>query len=207
MSKKPRRERESELDERAETRAEINNAFNDVLVTADNNIKKKMDDTVRASLFEDIETPAGCLPMTPKMEQVAIAMARGAKTYSEIARKSGLHAATISKWAKRPDFRKWVRAIQIHLGVLTVDEEFKKLLPRAIEVTREIMLSDDVTPSTRLDAATRIVDRVMGKAAQPVEHRGGLLKQVISQIDAEKEADFAQTLEGLEIPDDSETVN
>ena len=44
-------------------------------------------------------------------------------------------------------------------------------------------------------------------AQQPVEHRGNLLKQVISQIDAEKEAEFAATLENMELPEDEEMVN
>jgi len=200
--------REEALDERAETRTALNQAFGETMRTIEHDIEAKMDESVRDVIFEDIEPPEGTQRMTPKMEQVAIAMAKGVKTYAELGRKAGLAAATVSKWAKRPDFRKWVRALQIHLGILTVDEEFKKLLPRAIEVTREIMVNHEERGSTRLDAATRIIERVMGKATQPVEHRGNLLKQVIAQIDAESEADFADELKTLEkdLPKDEEEI-
>lgn len=60
---------------------------------------------------------------------------------------------------------------------------FKDMLPDAVEVTRDLMLSTATKEGTRLSAAVAIMDRALGKPQQNVDVGSSLIRDLFAALD------------------------
>lgn len=169
--------------------------FDRLLQNAEHNVEKTRVESVKDNLFgPGADLPAELVSLlTPKQQIAAIALASGLGNITEVARRARISRRVLYLWAAKPEFKRAVKLLQLHFGIRTIEEEFRRLIPRAVEVTEEVMNDSAAPSSTRLEAAAKIIDRVLGRPQQPVEHRGSLLKQVISEMDAQSTTDHYLT--------------
>lgn len=88
------------------------------------------------------------------------------------------------------------------------DRAFKRLLPKAIKTTAEIMESGSEKGATRLMAANVVMDRVLGKPVQQINHEGGALRELYERLDAKKalEVSGRPIEDAVLVPESSEST-
>lgn len=150
------------------------------------------------------------LRLTSLQERAAILIAHGTTSLREAASILNISPTTLSDWTRQPLFDAKVRTIRTAAGLDAIRSDFKALLPRAIEVTTELMNDSTITASTRLDAAKSIIDRCLGKPTQPVETRTTTLRDILDQLTRTESAHMAADLSTLstelsDAPTDSES--
>lgn len=89
-----------------------------------------------------------------------------------------------------------IERVQREIFVSEPAKMFEAILPEAVKVAVNAMMSKKVNTSIRVDAAFKFMDRALGKPSQTVEHKGNLVKELITKIsnegleDAPLDADF-----------------
>jgi len=111
--------------------------------------------------------------------------------------KNTLHCslAEISKTLKSESAQEEIERIQREIFVAEPAKMFEAILPEAVKVAVNAMMSKKVNTSIRVDAAFKFMDRALGKPSQQVEVSHNLLKDLIQKMDTEPkdvplEADF-----------------
>lgn len=101
----------------------------------------------------------------------------------------------ISKTLKSESAQEEIERIQREIFVAEPAKMFEAILPEAVKVAVNAMMSKKVNTSIRVDAAFKFMDRALGKPSQQVEVSHNLLKDLIQKMDTEPkdlpiEADF-----------------
>jgi hypothetical protein len=82
-----------------------------------------------------------------------------------------------------------IERIQREIFVNEPAKMFETILPEAIKVAVNAMMSKKVNTSIRVDAAFKFMDRALGKPSQTVEHKTSLVRELITKISNEDKAD------------------
>lgn len=134
-------------------------------------------------IFASIKCPSDQPKGLTQTQKYYVAMTARGHTAREIAH---LCRRTVHNVAQKisdmPHFDYWVDQFRLVSGIFNYNSEFQKAMPDAIRVIKDIMAAGE-KDQTRLEAALRIVDRVMGRPQERVEHSGNLLRDVISRLD------------------------
>lgn len=101
----------------------------------------------------------------------------------------------INKVLKSESAQEEIERIQREIFVSEPAKMFEAILPEAVKVAVNAMMSKKVNTSIRVDAAFKFMDRALGKPSQQVEVSHNLLKDLIQKMDKDGnesaiEADF-----------------
>lgn len=122
--------------------------------------------------------------LSPNNKLVAIAHCMGWLP-SKIAAASGISSRTIYTWLKRPDILVFIEEFQLKEGQADPDKKWTDLSFKAMKFADDILSDPDNSDSNKrlkADMAKWVVERKYGKAAQPIEHRGSLIKELFTAI-------------------------
>lgn len=121
-----------------------------------------------------------------KYADMAVEQALGASVLSSGANSdySGNQSHIISR---TPAFKGLVKELQGDI-VVHYRKELAQRAAKAMRVYDEILDGEDVKHNVKLQAASQIMEHVVGKASQVVEHKGNLLAEVITHVDKLREA-------------------
>lgn len=117
----------------------------------------------------------------------------------------GCSLAEIYKVLKSDSAQEEIERIQREIFVTEPAKMFEAILPEAVKVAVNAMMSKKVNPSIRVDAAFKFMDRALGKPSQHVEHQHNLVKELITKLDAGSSAEdtvdaefFDVSMKGIE---------
>lgn len=113
---------------------------------------------------------------------IAYMLACGASQKS-IAEAVGMEPNSICNIANSEKMKFEVSRLQHKLFGADAKKRFQGLMPKAINTIEEIMDDKKEKGSVRLSAATEIVDRSIGKAAQTINVEGSLIRQLYEKLD------------------------
>lgn len=91
--------------------------------------------------------------------------------------------AEINKTLKSESAQEEIERIQREIFVTQPAKMFEAILPEAVRVAVNAMMSKKVNTSIRVDAAFKFMDRALGKPSQQVEVSHNLLKDLIQKMD------------------------
>lgn len=74
--------------------------------------------------------------------------------------------------------------IQQEIFVHEPAKMFETILPQAVKIAVNAMMSRKTKTSVRVDAAFKFMDRALGKPTQHIEHEHNLVKELITKLDA-----------------------
>jgi hypothetical protein len=78
--------------------------------------------------------------------------------------------------------------IQQEIFVTEPAKMFETILPQAVKIAVNAMMSRKTKTSVRVDAAFKFMDRALGKPTQHIEHEHNLVKELITKLDAAENA-------------------
>ena len=90
----------------------------------------------------------------------------------------------INKVMKSESARAEIERVQREIFVAEPAKMFETILPEAVKVAVNAMMSKKTNTSVRVDAAFKFMDRALGKPSQSVEVSGNLIKDLIQKIDS-----------------------
>lgn len=93
----------------------------------------------------------------------------------------------INKVLKSESAQEEIERIQREIFVSEPAKMFEAILPEAIKVAVNAMMSKKVNTSVRVDAAFKFMDRALGKPTQTVEHKTNLVKELITKLNNDRE--------------------
>lgn len=77
-----------------------------------------------------------------------------------------------------------IERIQHEIFVTEPAKMFETILPQAVKIAVNAMMSRKTKTSVRVDAAFKFMDRALGKPTQHIEHEHNLVKELITKLDA-----------------------
>ena len=83
------------------------------------------------------------------------------------------------------------KALSYKLFSEDTDKRLKDILPRALDVLCEILEDTTAKPQIKISAAQDVIDRVLGKPKQTVEHQGSLVRAMLEKLNASPEEAIA----------------
>ncbi len=104
-------------------------------------------------------------------------------TYSQISNELGLGEAAVRGMLLAPWAKAKVAHKQNSLFENDAKQYMKTLMNKAYGVIDEILDNPEEKSSVRLEASKFVVDHVIGKAQQTVEHKGSLLVEFMNKLD------------------------
>ena len=117
---------------------------------------------------QDSPRDANKMPADATPEQVRWVLARLTCTTDQAAaKKAGVHPSTVSKWPNKPQLDRAVCDL-LQAPIAAVLEILQQ---HGIEAGQ--VLADELKHKNRLAAANSILDRILGRAAQPITGEGG----------------------------------
>lgn len=120
-----------------------------------------------------------------RMRALAHMAALGMKV-SQMAKSLGVGPARISVLIASPEFKQTVKDIQAELFLNEPQAVFRQMAPAAAQTLYNVMRDEDEKGSTRVSAASEVLDRAYGKAQQKIEHEAAGIKDLFRQLDEEK---------------------
>lgn len=98
--------------------------------------------------------------------------------------KNTLHCtyAEIKRVCESESGKAEIERVQREIFVNEPQKMFEAILPEAIKVAVNAMMSKKVNTSIRVDAAFKFMDRALGKPTQTVEHKTNLVRELITKI-------------------------
>lgn len=91
--------------------------------------------------------------------------------------------AEVYKTLKSESAQEEIERIQREIFVTEPAKMFEAILPEAVKVAVNAMMSKKVNTSIRVDAAFKFMDRALGKPSQQVEVSHNLIKDLIQKMD------------------------
>ena len=91
----------------------------------------------------------------------------------------------INKVTQSASAQEEIERIQREIFVNEPAKMFDAILPEAIKVAVNAMMSKKVSTSTRVDAAFKFMDRALGKPTQTVEHKTNLVKELLTKLNSD----------------------
>ena len=113
---------------------------------------------------------------------IAYLAATGLKL-SEIAQATGFSEGRLSTLLKSDSMVLEIRRIQFEIYGADPKRKIQQLVPQAIETTQAIMEDVQVKPAIRLQAASSILDRGLGRPQQNIEVNGSSIRQLLDRLD------------------------
>ncbi len=123
---------------------------------------------------------------------IAYLAAQG-KTHAEIAEVLGTTSRTIGAIIATERMQFEIKRTQHKLfgqDNKAIANQFKDMIPKALDTMREIIDNPNVKPQLRFSAAQEIFDRSLGKPKQTVELEGSLVKDLYDRLDTLKPQDL-----------------
>lgn len=124
---------------------------------------------------------------------------------NRIAESMGMSDSRISIILSAQSSKDYVRQVQTEMFTNEPSVVFKTMAPAAVRTIQKVMMNKDEKGSTRIAAASIILDRAYGKPTQEIKHEGmGVADLFKAMDDAKKEmrATKAVDAEWSEIPSD-----
>lgn len=103
---------------------------------------------------------------------------------ADIRRTCGASPGEISKVMRSESAKAEIERIQREIFVTEPAKMFEAILPEAVKVAVNAMMSKKINPSIRVDAAFKFMDRALGRPSQSVEVTGNLIKDLIQKMDS-----------------------
>lgn len=121
--------------------------------------------------------------LSPLNRLVGVAYCLGWPT-EKIIKASRLHNSTVWRWLnQRADIQLFMDEFNMKIGTTdVVKNKFAALEYNGVQVVEEILRDKAISAATRLDAVKWIFDRSRGKASQPIEHTGNLVRDLIKTL-------------------------
>lgn len=136
--------------------------------------ENEQDKLDRETAWHHLANPAK--PITPRHWELCRLLAMG-HPHWKIKELMGYSRCYISVLSSHPKIREEVNRLQGVVFERTVEERFKQLNHRALDVVEEVIEGKDVDikMQDRLRAATWLLEKTTGKAKQEIETKGGSL--------------------------------
>lgn len=96
----------------------------------------------------------------------------------------------VSRVLKSHSAQEEIDRVQQEIFVAEPAKMFETILPQAVKIAVNAMMSRKTKASVRVDAAFKFMDRALGKPTQTVEHSSNLIKDLITKIN-QNEVDTA----------------
>lgn len=129
-------------------------------------------------------------PLTPRHWELCRLLAMGLPHW-EIHEKMGYGRNWISELSAHPKIRREVERMQGVVFERTIEDRFKQMNHRAMDVIEEVITGEDTDVKERLKAATWLLEKTTGKAKQEIETKGGTLTDfmtLLRQVSQERQA-------------------
>lgn len=146
-------------------------------------IRQRLEDHRTQALTADL--PKGRASVSLRHRAICHMAALGIKT-NKIAQTMALSAPRVSAILNSPEARELVKEIQAEFFTAEPQAVFRSMAPKAARVIYRIMGNSEEKGSTRLAAASAILDRAYGKPQQEIKHEGSLVKELFAQLDHER---------------------
>ena len=117
----------------------------------------------------------------PKQRLAAIAFVLG-WTPSKISKASKIPRGTLYLWAKREEFKEFIKAFEYHRGNKDSRELVEKEQYSSIQVLRELMHDPSVSASTRKDIAQWFFEQKHGKPKETREVQGTDVRKLTEEL-------------------------
>jgi len=101
----------------------------------------------------------------------------------DIANSLGCSSAEILRVLKSQFANDEIERIQHEIFVAEPAKMFEAILPQAVKIAVNAMMSKKVKANVRVDAAFKFMDRALGKPSQQVEVSHNLIKDLIQKMD------------------------
>ena len=130
--------------------------------------------------------------LTPNNKLFAIAFCLN-WPIKKISAACGVSEPTLYRWANRPDIKIFMDEFNIKQGRKDIMDKLSELEYKSICFIEDLLSEearDDSTRRLKMDAAKWVFERTRGKANQPIEHKGNMLRDLYSQVENLKIADL-----------------
>lgn len=104
----------------------------------------------------------------------------------DIATQLGVSAETVGRTLRSPVAQEELARVQQEIIFKQPIEMFRTLLPAAVKVVAEIMMSKRASSGTRLVAAEKIMDRALGKPTQEIKQEVSNIRDLIDALDRQE---------------------
>lgn len=147
--------------------------------------------------MDKFETIMAIIPkeQDPQYFRAVAYMYAGGASIEEIAVIQGIPADEVKNIVNLDRVQTTIKEVQAKMFSKKGIEIFKAWVPDAALVTHEIMIDKSQKGTTRLTAASMVLDRAAGKAIQPHEVESPTLRKVIEMLDAQAKAQMPATIE------------
>lgn len=98
-----------------------------------------------------------------------------------------------------------IERVQNEIFVAEPAKMFESILPQAVRIAVNAMMSRKTKASVRVDAAFKFMDRALGKPTQTVEHNTNLVKELITKINQNEVDTQPLDAEFFVVQDDKES--
>lgn len=98
-----------------------------------------------------------------------------------------------------------IERVQNEIFVAEPAKMFESILPQAVRIAVNAMMSRKTKASVRVDAAFKFMDRALGKPTQTVEHNTNLVKELITKINQNEVETQPLDAEFFVVQDDKES--
>jgi hypothetical protein len=98
-----------------------------------------------------------------------------------------------------------IERVQNEIFVSEPAKMFESILPQAVRIAVNAMMSRKTKASVRVDAAFKFMDRALGKPTQTVEHNTNLVKELITKINQNEVETQPLDAEFFVVQDDKES--
>ena len=106
----------------------------------------------------------------------------------DIASSVGCSPAEVGRILKSESAQAEIERIQHEIFVSQPAKMFESILPQAVRIAVNAMMSRKTKASVRVDAAFKFMDRALGKPTQTVEHNTNLVRELITKISQSEES-------------------
>lgn len=120
-----------------------------------------------------------------RLRAAAHMAALGMKT-GQIAQSLGITPSRMSVINGKPEFKQLVQEIQRTVFVNDPQAAFRQMAPQAAKTLYQVLADTAEKGSTRVSAASEVLDRAYGKATQTLQHEGSMVKDLFRQLDEER---------------------
>lgn len=110
-------------------------------------------------------------PLKPRHKVFALMVSKGC-TNKEIKEKLGYVDSRISVLKGNPAIKREIARIQERLFEKSLDDRMKELGPAAMDVVEEAITHDTLEMKDRVQQARWLIEKLTGKPAQQVDHKG-----------------------------------
>lgn len=131
------------------------------------------EDEVEMTPLPELKLPDYEKPLSARYKILAMMLAMG-KPNKEISEKLGLCGSRLSVLKSNPAIQREVERIQDRLYEKTLDERMKDLGPEAMNVIEDAITNETLELKDRVMQARWLVEKLTGKPAQQVDHKGEL---------------------------------